>query len=79
LKNSGTATLTISNIAISGSNAADFSQTNTCTSLPPMTKECIITVGFTASMLGPETAYVTITDNAVGSPHNIYLTGVGEN
>jgi hypothetical protein len=29
-------------------------------------------------MLGPESAYATITDNAVGSPHNIYVIGVGK-
>jgi hypothetical protein len=78
LKNSGTATLTLNSIAVTGTNAADFAQTNTCTSLKPG-KECVITVVFTASLVGPESAYVTITDNAVGSPQNIYLIGVGEN
>jgi hypothetical protein len=77
LVNSGIATLIISKIAITGTNAADFTQINTCTSLKPG-KECAITVTFTASVHGPETAYVTITDNAVGSPHNIYLIGVGK-
>jgi hypothetical protein len=75
--NSGSATLTISNIAITGTNAADFTQVNTCTSVKPGAK-CAITVTFTASLLGPETAYVMIKDNAVGSPHNIYLIGVGK-
>lgn len=75
--NSGNQTLTISNIAVTGNNAADFGQTNTCTSLAPGAK-CVITIGFKASMLGPEWAYVTITDNAIGSPHNIYVIGVGK-
>ena len=78
LTNSGNATLTVSNVAITGTNAADFSQTNTCTSLAPGGK-CSITVTFTASVAAPETAYVMITDNAVGSPHNVYLIGVGMN
>jgi len=78
LINSGSSTMTISNVTITGTNAADFSQSNTCTSLVPG-KKCVITVQFTASIVGPESAYVTITDNAVGSPHNIYLIGVGKN
>jgi hypothetical protein len=77
LTNSGNTTLTVSNVAITGTNTADFSQTNTCTSLAPGAK-CRITVTFTASMVGPETAYATITDNAIGSPHNVYLLGVGK-
>jgi hypothetical protein len=78
LTNNGNATLTVSNVAITGTNAADFTQTNTCTSLAPGAK-CRITVTFTASRVGPETAYVTITDNAAGSPHNVYLIGIGKN
>jgi hypothetical protein len=77
LLNSGTTTLTVSNIAMTGTNSADFAQTNACTTLLPG-KKCVITVTFKASVLGPESAYATITDNAVGSPHNIYLIGVGK-
>jgi hypothetical protein len=76
LINSGNDTLVISNIAITGTNIADFTQTNTCKSLVPGAK-CGISIAFTASVLGPESAYVTITDNAVGSPHNVYMIGVG--
>jgi|HubBroStandDraft_2_1064218.scaffolds.fasta_scaffold17601_2 hypothetical protein len=77
LTNSGTSALTVSSIAITGTNAADFTQTNTCDSVAAGGK-CRITVTFTASVVGPETAYVTIKDNAVGSPHNVYLIGVGK-
>ncbi|HTW57380.1 MAG TPA: choice-of-anchor D domain-containing protein [Terriglobales bacterium] len=73
----GTAALTVSSIAITGTNAADFTQTNTCSSLA-VGKKCVITVTFTPSLAAVETAYVTVTDNAVGSPHNIYLVGVGK-
>ena len=76
--NNGNSKLTISKVAVTGNNAADFSQTNNCTSLSPGVK-CVITLNFTASMLGPEWAYVTITDNAIGSPHNVYVIGVGQN
>jgi hypothetical protein len=77
LTNSGNSTLTISKVSITGTNAADFSQTNNCTSLVPGAT-CVIDVSFKASVLGPETAYAMITDDAVGSPHNIYVIGVGK-
>jgi hypothetical protein len=77
LTNSGTTTLTVSGITITGNNAADFKQVNNCKSVKAGSS-CEIEVTFTASVLGPEWAYVMITDNAVGSPHNIYLIGVGK-
>ena len=77
--NNGNSKLTISKIAVTGNNAADFSQTNTCPASLAPGGRCAITLTFTASMLGPEWAYVTITDNAIGSPHNVYVIGVGQN
>lgn len=80
--NSGNSTLTISNVTITGTNSAEFSQTNTCTSLTPGLApgaKCVITVTFTPSILGPQAASVMITDNAVGSPHNIFVVGSGKN
>jgi hypothetical protein len=76
--NSGNSKLTISSIQVTGNNAPDFVQTNNCPASLAAGKKCVITVTFTASLLGPEWAYVTITDNAVGSPHNMYLIGVGQ-
>jgi hypothetical protein len=76
--NNGTGTLSISNITITGHNAADFSQTNTCTTPLATGKKCVITVSFTASVSNPEWVNVMITDNAVGSPHNIFVLGVGK-
>lgn len=78
LENTGNAALTVNSLAISGFRAADFSQTNTCTTLAPGGK-CVITVTFTASTVGPESGYVMINDNAIGSPHNIYVIGIGKN
>jgi hypothetical protein len=76
--NNGNATLNISNVTIAGTNPADFTQTNTCTSVAPGAT-CAIIVTYTASILGPESASVRITDNAAGSPHNIFLVGSGQN
>ena len=76
--NNGNATLTVSNLAVTGTNPADFTQTNNCTSLAPGA-QCVITVTFKASILGPESASLKITDNSAGSPHNIFLVGSGQN
>jgi len=78
LVNNGTSALTISSITTTGTNAADFTQTNTCPASLAVGVKCVITVTFAPSLAQVETAYVTVTDNAVGSPHNIYLVGVGK-
>jgi hypothetical protein len=53
--------LTIGSIAVAGTNATDFSQTNTCgSSLPPSAK-CTISVTFMPTQPGPRRATVTIT------------------
>ena len=77
--NVGNQTLTISAVSISGLNAADFSQTNNCTSVAAGAN-CTITVTFKASSVGAEAAHVMIADNAnaSGSPHNILVIGGGE-
>ena len=80
LTNSGTASLTISSIALSGTNVGDFAQTSTCP-LSPNTlaagSNCTISVTFTPTTNGTQSASVTITDNAAGSPHSVSLSGMG--
>ncbi|HEV2494752.1 MAG TPA: choice-of-anchor D domain-containing protein [Terriglobia bacterium] len=77
LTNSGSETLTITSIAVSGTNAGDFAQSNTCgTSVAP-NANCTINVTFTPSATGTSTAGVTITDNASDSPQTVALTGTG--
>jgi hypothetical protein len=77
LTNTGFLALTIGTISVTGTNATDFGQINTCDSgLPPGAK-CTITLTFTPTQSGPQTAVVTITDNAAGSPQGIALTGTG--
>ncbi len=77
LSNSGTAALTIDNISLTGSNAADFGVTNTCGSSVAVGSNCELSVTFTPSAAGTRTATLTVTDNASGSPQNIALTGIG--
>jgi len=69
--------LTISSIAVTGTNATDFSQTNTCGTGLAAGASCTITVTFKPTQTGPRTASVTITDNAAGSPQTISLSGTG--
>ena len=80
LTNTGNASLTISNIAITGANSGDFAQTNTCPASPATLAaqaNCSISVIFKPSVTGNRAASVTITDNASGSPQGVSLTGTG--
>jgi hypothetical protein len=78
LTNSGSATLKITSVAITGTNTKDFSQTDTCKSSLLAGKSCTITVRFEPKAVGPRTAYVMIKDSAPGSPHNVYVVGAGK-
>jgi hypothetical protein len=77
LTNTGGLILTISSVTIGGVNAGDFDQTNDCGSglYPDLT--CTITVTFKATQKGPRSAFVSITDDATGSPQQIALSGTG--
>lgn len=75
--NTGGSEVVISSIALTGTNAADFRQSGTCSSSLAAGANCIVTVTVTPSQLGPRSASITITDSTVGSPHSISLNGVG--
>jgi hypothetical protein len=77
LTNTGNATLTITSIAISGANAGDFSETNTCGGSVAASATCTISVTFKPTATGSRAASVTITDNTSGSPQTVSLTGTG--
>src|SRR4029077_16811151 len=79
LTNTGVGALTISGIAITGANAGDFSQTNTCGPSLASQASCTISVTFTPTVTGNRTASVSITDNdnPSGSPQSIPLAGMG--
>src|SRR3989475_1102373 len=77
LSNTGTAALSISGIAVTGTNSGDFAQSNTCGSSVAASASCTINVTFAPTASGTRTATVTVTDNATGSPHTASLTGSG--
>jgi len=78
LTNSGSATMQITSLTITGTNTSNFSETDNCKGSLLVGKSCSITIKFEPSTVGPQTAYVTIADNAPGSPHNVYMVGFGQ-
>jgi hypothetical protein len=77
LSNTGTAPLTITSVAMTGSNPTDFAETNTCGSTVPAGGACAISVTFTATKTGNRYAKVTVTDNATPATQTASLTGTG--
>ena len=77
LTNVGAITVTISSIALAGTNVAEFAETNTCRSSLAPNAHCTISVNFSPSQLGPRAAAITLTDSAPGSPQSVPLSGFG--
>lgn len=77
LTNVGTATLTITGVAITGTNAGDFVQTHTCGSSLAVAARCSISVTFKPTASGGRAAAVSVSDNAAGSPQKVTLSGTG--
>ena len=73
LKNTGSATLTMTSITASG----DFSQTHTCKSSVAVTRQLHDQRDLQADRRGTRTGAVTITDNASPATQTISLTGTG--
>jgi hypothetical protein len=65
-------------IAITGTDASSFSETNTCGSGLKEGASCTITVTFRPKAAGTLTADLAITDNAPASPQKIELKGTGD-
>jgi phosphatidylserine/phosphatidylglycerophosphate/cardiolipin synthase-like enzyme len=80
LTNNGTATLNITSITITGgvTSSAFTITANTCGTTLAVAANCSISVNFTPTILGTFLAYLTITDNAPGSPQSVTLNGTGQ-
>jgi len=79
LKNNQSIALSISNVTFTGTNGGDFSQSNTCGTSLPGGKSCTLSVTFTPSLIGAESAALTVSDNAP-APYNTLtasLSGTG--
>lgn len=78
LTNTGTSTLNIASILSTGPNAADFAvSSTTCGTTLGTGLTCNVSVVFTPSLASAETANLSFTDNAPGSPQAVPLTGTG--
>jgi hypothetical protein len=75
ITNIGSADATISGISIAGANAAEFTQTNTCGATLEPNDSCTVSVIFTPTTAGKQSATLSIADNATGSPQSVALVG----
>jgi hypothetical protein len=75
--NTGSADLFITSLGFSGTNTGDFTQNNNCSASIAPGSSCIISVVFTPVGGGSASASLQITDNVVGNPQVITLSGTG--
>jgi hypothetical protein len=73
LKNTGSTTVTISNISAT----APFSETNNCPGSLTEGQSCDIQVSFAPTAKGSGSGQLSVTDNATGSPQTVALSGTG--
>ncbi len=76
LENTSSVALNVSSVSISGTNASEFAEADTCTGNTLLTgTTCTVNVTYTPSVAGVATAQVNLTDNANNSPQAVNLTG----
>jgi subtilase family serine protease len=76
VKNTGTATLTVTGVTLTGANPSSYQDVSNCTSVA-INGTCTITVKFQPAATGTLTASITIADNAADTPQKVTLTGTG--
>jgi hypothetical protein len=77
MTNIGTTSLFIGQIAITGVNAGDFSESDNCFSSLPAGASCSIGLKFTPTATGSRSASLSVTDTGGGSPQTVTLSGNG--
>jgi sugar lactone lactonase YvrE len=77
--NTGTAYLPVSSIALSGTNASQFSQTNNCGTTVAVGGSCTISVGFDPTTVGSKSATLAVTAGGGAGKQSVALTGTGFN
>ena len=77
ITNSGSTAITISSIAITGANAADFAQTNDCGSSLAPSASCTVQVTAAPSASGARNAYLGVTSSSPDSPQYVALSVTG--
>jgi hypothetical protein len=77
LTNTGKTALSITKIAITGKDPADFSQTNNCGKSVPPGHSCTINITFQPTAKGSRSANLSASDDGGGSPQEVLLSGTG--
>jgi Cep192 domain 4 len=77
LTNNRSTALTISGIALGGTNPGDFLKATTCGGSLAAFASCTIPVQFKPTALGSRSATVNVTDNASNSPQSASIAGTG--
>jgi ASPM-SPD-2-Hydin domain-containing protein/HYDIN/CFA65/VesB family protein/centrosomal CEP192-like protein len=77
--NNGTASLHITSITFTGTNASDFAKSaDTCTGATVnLTGACTVSVTFSPTATGSRSASISFTDDAPSSPQTVALSGTG--
>jgi len=79
LTNTGNLSLAITAVKLTGTDGADFTETNNCGSSLAVGASCTINVSFAPLKTGTLTANLGISDTAPASPQTVPLTGQGTN
>jgi hypothetical protein len=77
LTNSGSSALSITGMAITGTNASDFTESTTCGPSLAAGASCSISVTFNPATTGASTGSLTVTDSAPNSQQTVALSGTG--
>lgn len=79
MASTATAPVAISSIAFTGANTVDFSEQDDCLKSSPLAAGtgCTIAVTFNPGASGTRNASLQISDNALGSPQTVILSGTG--
>jgi N,N-dimethylformamidase beta subunit-like, C-terminal/HYDIN/CFA65/VesB-like, Ig-like domain/Cep192 domain 4 len=77
--NTGTATLSVTSVALGGTNASDFTiSADSCTgAMVAVNATCSVGVKFAPTAAGSRSASLSFTDNAPASPQTVALSGTG--
>jgi hypothetical protein len=77
ISNTGTTELTITSVAITGTDMGDFGEDNACAGIAPG-RSCVVKVTFTPTTTGARSADLTVMDNTQAGTKNIPLMGTGD-
>jgi len=77
LTNNESTALSITSVAVNGTNASDFAETDNCVGSVPAGASCSVNVTFTPAAAGIRSGSLNIANNLSGSPVPVPLTGTG--